>query len=451
MFVKSFARRRVSSFSHASGHAVIAASLLLGAAMAPAWAQAPAGTAGEASNPVAASPEATKPPVTESVKPKPKVKPAAKPSATHGSKPAAKAQADAKADPKRPGKGEAAVAAAATAGAATAAMAASATPASTPAPVAGALAAAASSNGGLTHPIFVLNSLDATISVIDPQTWTETKRIPTGKEPHHLYLTPDEKSLIVANALGDSLTFLDPRTAEVQRTVRGIIDPYQLRFSPDMKWMVTAGNRLNHVDIYRWDGKDVTLSKRISTGKTPSHLWIDSTSSIVYSTMQDSDELVAIDLNTQTLKWRIKTGSLPADVYGSPDDKTLFIGLTGGEGVEVYDVSGGKEARLVKTIPTGKGAHAFRGAGDRRHIYVSNRVANTLSKIDMQTQTVVAQLPGPTGPDCMDVSADGRLILLSSRWGRKMTVIDTETRKVLRQVSVGKSPHGVWTLDHAPR
>jgi YVTN family beta-propeller protein len=54
----------------------------------------------------------------------------------------------------------------------------------------------------MTHPVFVLNSLDASVSVIDPVTWKETRRIPTGKEPHHLYLTPDEKSVIVANALG---------------------------------------------------------------------------------------------------------------------------------------------------------------------------------------------------------------------------------------------------------
>lgn len=301
-----------------------------------------------------------------------------------------------------------------------------------------------------THPVFVLNSLDANVSVIDPVTWTEKQRIPTGKEPHHLYLTPDEKSLIIANALSDSLTFVDPRTAEVQRTVRGIVDPYQLRFSPDMKWFVTAANRLNHIDIYRWDGKDIVLAKRIATGKTPSHLWIDSKSTTVYSSMQDSDELVAIDLATQTLKWRVPSGPMPADVYGSPDDKLLFVGLTGGEGVEVYDLTG-KEARLLKTIPTGKGAHAFRAAGDKRHLYVSNRVANTISKIDMQTQTVVAELPGPGGPDCMDVSADGKFIYLSSRWARKMSVIDIEKRKVVRQVNVGKSPHGVWTLDHAPR
>lgn len=300
------------------------------------------------------------------------------------------------------------------------------------------------------NPVFILNSLDATISVIDPVAWKETKRIPTGKEPHHLYLTPDHKSLIVANALSDSLAFVDPKTAEVQRTVRNILDPYQLRFSPDMKWFVTAANRLNHVDIYRWDGNDLTLAKRVPTGKTPSHLWINTTSTTVYSTMQDSDELVAIDLATQTLKWRSKTGSMPADVFGTPDDKFLLIGLTGSDGVEVYDVTGAAP-KLVKTIKTAKGAHSFRAVGDKRHVYVSNRVANTISKIDYQTMAVVDSLPGPSGPDDMEVSSDGHLMFLASRWAGKLTVIDTTTRQVLRQIKVGKSPHGVWTLDHAAR
>ena len=300
------------------------------------------------------------------------------------------------------------------------------------------------------NPLFVLNSQDADVSVIDPQTWQVIKRIPTGKEPHHLYLTPDEKSLIVANAVGDSLTFLDPKTAQVQRTVRDILDPYHLRFSPDMKWFVTAANRLNHVDIYRWNAGQMTLAKRIPTGKTPSHLWIDSKSTTLYATMQDSDELVAIDLASQTLKWRVPTGKMPADVYGTPDDKTLLVGLTGSTGVEVFDVSGAAPRR-VQVITTGKGAHAFRAAGDKRHVFVSNRVANTISKIDTQSLTVVDTYPAPSGPDCMDLSPDGQTLYVTSRWARKLTVIDVATRKVVRQVPVGKSPHGVWTLDHAPR
>ena len=313
-----------------------------------------------------------------------------------------------------------------------------------------ALLLASAAQAQTTAPIFILNSLDATISVIDPVSWKETKRIPTGKEPHHLYMTPDQKSLIVANALSDSLMFVDPRTAEVQRTVRGIVDPYQLRFSPDMKWFVTAANRLNHVDIYRWDGHELALAKRVPTGKTPSHLWINTTSTTVYSTMQDSDELVAIDMATQSIKWRSKTGAMPADVFGTPDDKFLLVGLTGADGVEVYDVTGAAP-KMVQTIKTAKGAHSFRAAGDKRHVFVSNRVANTISKIDYQSMTVVDSLPGPSGPDDMDISADGRTLFLASRWAGKLTVIDVASRQVLRQIKVGKSPHGVWTLDHAAR
>ncbi len=305
-------------------------------------------------------------------------------------------------------------------------------------------------NSPSAHPIFVLNSLDANISVIDPVTWTEKQRIPTGKEPHHLYLTPDEKSLIVANAGGDSLLFLDPKTAQVQRTIKGVLDPYHLRFSPDMKWFVTAANRLNHIDVYRWDGKDMALAKRIPTAKTPSHMWIDSKSTTAYVTMQDSDELIALDLATQTIRWRTATGDTPADVIMTADDRFVLVGLTGGDAVQVFDVSG-KEPKLAKTIKTGAGAHAFRAAGDKRHVFVSNRVANTVSRIDMQTLEVVGSFAVPGGPDCMDVSADGKLLYVTARWAKKLTVVDIESRKIVRQVNVGRSPHGVWTLDHAAR
>lgn len=299
-------------------------------------------------------------------------------------------------------------------------------------------------------PLFVLNSLDANVSVINPVDWTEKMRIPTGKEPHHIYMTPDEKSVIVANSAGDSLTFLNPRTAEVQRVVYGIIDPYQLQFSRDMKWFVTAANRLNHVDIYRWDGKDLKLAKRIATGKTPSHIWIDGTSTIAYVTMQDSDELIAIDLSTQAIKWRIATGPMPADIFGAHGDKTLLVGLTGSDGVQVFDVAGA-QPKLVGKIPTGKGAHAFRAAGDGKSVFVSNRVANSISRIDLATLKVTDDYPVPGGPDCMDVSADGKILYVTSRWAKKLSVVDLASRKVVRQVNVGRSPHGVWTLAHASR
>lgn len=299
-------------------------------------------------------------------------------------------------------------------------------------------------------PILVLNSLDANVSVIDPTTWTETHRVATGKEPHHLYLTPDEHSVIVANSASDSLTFMNPRTGEIQRVVTGIIDPYHLRFSPDMKWFVTAGNRLNHVDVYSWDGKDVKLVKRIPTGKTPSHIYIDAKSTTAFVTMQDSDELIAVDLATQAIRWRVHTGPMPADIFGVHQDKTLLVGLTGGDGVQMFDISG-PAPRAVGIIPTGKGAHAFRSMGDGKTVLVSNRVANSISRIDTASLKVVDTFAVPGGPDCMDVSADGKTLYVTSRWAKKLTIIDIPSRQIVRQINVGRSPHGVWTLDHAAR
>lgn len=300
-------------------------------------------------------------------------------------------------------------------------------------------------------PVLVLNSQDGTVSVIDASRWVEERRIATGKEPHHLYMTPDEKSVIVANAGSDSLTFIDPKNAEVQRTLRGIIDPYHLRFSPDMRWFVTAANRLNHIDLYHWDGANPELVQRIPTGRTPSHLWIDAGSTTVWSSMQDSDELVAIDLASQRLMHRVPTGRTPADVFGTPDGKHLLVGLTGGNGVQVFGIAPGQAPRASGLIPTGRGAHAFRALGDGRHVLVSNRVANTISQIDYTTLQAVAEFPAPSGPDCMDVSGDGSLIMVGSRWAGKLTLIDVARRQVIAQVKVGKSPHGVWTLDHATR
>jgi YVTN family beta-propeller protein len=46
---------------------------------------------------------------------------------------------------------------------------------------------------------------------------------------------------------------------------------------------------------------------------------------------------------------------------------------------------------------------------------------------------------------------DGKTLLVTSRWAGRLTVVDITTGKIVKQVRVGKSPHGVWTLNHAPR
>jgi YVTN family beta-propeller protein len=308
--------------------------------------------------------------------------------------------------------------------------------------------------GAVARPIFVLNSQDASVSVIDPTTFVELRRLPTGKSPHHLYLTPDEKSLIVANSASSSLTLIDPVSGELQRTLEGVADPYYLRVSPDMQWLVSASERFDRIDVYRWNtanpARPLLPVGSVKGLRKPNHMVIDSTSSLIYASMKESDELVAIELASRKIRWRIPVGKAPADVYLTPDDRLLLVAVAGEDGVDVLDVSQ-PQPRFVRRIQTGAGAHALRSRGDGRFVFVSNRVANTVGIVDLNRLELVDTLPVPGGPDCIEVLADGKTLLVTSRWAGKLSVIDVDKRSVVRQVRVGRSPHDVWTLSHAPR
>ena len=113
----------------------------------------------------------------------------------------------------------------------------------------------------------VLNSGEATVSLIDMATRKVTKTFYVGKEPHHLMMTPDEKTLLVANAVGDDIALLNPITGEItgdvdknveQRTVRintregasdvlNKLDSAMDKINATRATMGAVMNRLDHV------------------------------------------------------------------------------------------------------------------------------------------------------------------------------------------------------------
>ena len=70
--------------------------------------------------------------------------------------------------------------------------------------------------GGLA---IVLNSGDATLSVLDMAHETELRRVPVLREPHHAALSPDGADLLVGDAGANEMLFLDPHTGDIRRRV----------------------------------------------------------------------------------------------------------------------------------------------------------------------------------------------------------------------------------------
>jgi YVTN family beta-propeller protein len=163
--------------------------------------------------------------------------------------------------------------------------------------------------------------------------------------------------------------------------------------------------------------------------------------------LQDSNELAAIDLDTQTVTWKMPTGKVPAGLWMTPGDQYLLIGITGEDYVQVIDWKNRKE---VKRITTGKGAHNFRPLGDKKHVFLSNRIASTISLINMQTLEKLGDITGlPAGPDDMEITPDGKTLWVTLRFSKKVGVIDIPSMKLLTVIPVGKSPHGVFFTPRA--
>ncbi|WP_206951852.1 YVTN family beta-propeller repeat protein [Trinickia acidisoli] len=313
------------------------------------------------------------------------------------------------------------------------------------------VAAAVVSPTAHANDVIVLNSGEATLSLIDQASQQVVgHKIPTGKEPHHLMLTPDGRSLIVADSVSNDLMFVDPKTGALQKRLENIEDPYQLGFSPDGKWFVTTGLRLDRLDIYRYDGskESPTLVKRLPLATMPSHMAFSNDSKTVFVTLQVSGEVAAVDLPTQSVKWKMKVGDTPAGLWMTPGDKYLLVGMTGEDDVAVVDW---RNKTVVKRIHTGKGAHNFRSLDDGVHVAVTNRVASTISIIDENTLTNVGDITGlMPGPDDMELTADKRYMWVTFRFAKHVGVIDMTTRKLVKTIAVGRSPHGIFFDDRAP-
>jgi len=288
--------------------------------------------------------------------------------------------------------------------------------------------------------IYVLNSGEASISVLDADTREETLRIPTLREPHHLVLTPDGQSLIVADSGGNELLFLDPPTGVVQKRLR-VSNPYHLDFSPDGKWLVVAGLRRDQVDLY--DAATMTLVKRHRLPDKPSHIAFSPYSLRAYVTLQGSRSVAAVDLATQEIAWIAEVGREPAGIVWHRGK--LLVGIMGSDHVAVLD----PETRLVeRTIVIGRGAHTVFAAPDGSALWATSRVDSRVTELDPATLAIRRVIEVPGGPDCLAFGPDGR-IWMTLRWAARVAVLDPATGS-FETMRVGRSPHGIFVQPRPP-
>jgi YVTN family beta-propeller protein len=308
--------------------------------------------------------------------------------------------------------------------------------------------------------VYVPNSLDGTVSVIDPHAYRVLRTFPSGALPQHVVPSYDLTTLWVANNLGNSLTPIDPTTGREGPSVPAA-DPYNLYFTPDGRFAIVVAERRRRLDFR--DPHTMALVQSVAVGcKGVDHMEFTADGRFALATCEFSGQLVKLDLATRTIvgylildPGGLDSTAMPQDIRSSPDGRVFFVADMRANGVFLVDP---ESFRRIGFIATGKGTHGIYPSRDGRFMYITNRGWNTIAGgrrgpgtvtvLDPRERRIVATWPIPGGgsPDMGNVSADGKELWVSGRYDDEVYVFDTETGRLTHRIPVGREPHGlcVW-------
>ena len=249
---------------------------------------------------------------------------------------------------------------------------------------------------------------EAQVIVINARRLNIKKRIKVGKDQHLAHVVLDSKSkyaYVTANEKNQVIKIDAEKFKEVARFDLGEGKaPHGLRYYDGKVYVANLeGHSVSIIDVESGNIEEISLGGvAVQTAISPN-------GSYIYVSLYDTKEIVRIDRITR-LTTRIALpddAQGPIQMYVTPDSKQLYVCDQGGllgrathNKVYVVDLN---SFSVIKTIETGNKTHGVVIDNEGKYAYVTNSNDNTLSVIDILSQTVIATLPvglEPNGVSC---------------------------------------------------
>jgi YVTN family beta-propeller protein len=299
--------------------------------------------------------------------------------------------------------------------------------------------------------VYVPNSIDNTVTVIDQQTMKVTGTFPVGPEPQHVVPSYDLKTLYVASDLvsaGGSLTPIDPTTGIPGARIP-VADPYNMYFTPDGSSAIVVAEALKRLDFYDPQTWKLQLSLPVPDCAGVDHLDFTADGRTFLASCEFANKMIVVDVASKKLVRTIALtqvhNGMPQDVKLSPDGQTFFVADSTANGMYIFD---GQANGVIGFVPTGKGTHGLYVSRDSTQMFVTNRGEGSISVVDLATRKPVTKwkIPGGGSPDMGNLSVDGSIFWVAGRYDNAVYAISTTDGRLITEIPVGKGPHGltVW-------
>jgi YVTN family beta-propeller protein len=296
--------------------------------------------------------------------------------------------------------------------------------------------------------VYVPHSGSGDVWEIDPATFQVVDRFPAGREVQHVVPSYDMRTLYATDDIGNTITPIDPKTGAHGARIP-IVDPYNMYFWPDGSVAVSVAEAQRTLVFYDWHTWQEVGRLPVPDCGGVDHADFTADGKLAVFTCEFAGRVAVVDVASRTLLRTIDmpvrhTHMGPQDIKLAPDGQRFYIADSDQGGLWVID---GAATHVIGQIRLAAGTHGIYPSRDGTKLYVSNRLAGSVSVLDANSGRVEATWPIPHGsPDMGGVTADGSQLWLSGRYNREVYVLSTTDGHLLARIPVGDGPHGmcVW-------
>lgn len=255
--------------------------------------------------------------------------------------------------------------------------------------------------------LLLLNKADASVSIIDPITRSESRRIAIGATPQDLAVSPDGRTAAVrSQQAGDALTLVN----------------------------IAAGKRVGHFELYESSEPQGQAPARHTT--QPEGMCFLPCGRKILLPDAAKQQLLVFDIEKQAVERSLPTGNQrPAAVAVSRHGDAAFATNPLSQTLQVIDLASTRP-KPTRDIPTGIGTQGLVACPAGDLIWLIQRTNSAIQVLDTSDHLRSSTIETPDTPTRLAFSNDGSLALISCSEAGTVLIFDAPQRTLRQRVAI---------------
>jgi YVTN family beta-propeller protein len=321
--------------------------------------------------------------------------------------------------------------------------------------------AAAADTAAGSERLYVSDERGGNVVIVDPSSASVIARIPVGKRPRGIQVSPDHKRVYVAlsgSPMGgpnvdesklpppdrryDGIGVVDIESQKLINTYQSGADPETFALSRDGKTLYVSNEdsgMLSAVDLAKG-----AVTRTVAVGSEPEGVTVSADDRLVYVACETSNRVFVVEAKGMKVLAQIPTGKRPRAILLLSGTHRGYVTNEFGGSITVFST---EDYKVLRTISLGD-PQFVRPMGiaspDGKHLYVTTGRFGALLELDAADARVIRTFPKVgERPWGIALSRDGQKAYTANGPGGSVSIVDLNSGHVDTEVPVGGSPWGI--------